>query len=388
MKFKGFAVKLAIAGVIIAALVVCLIMFYSDIIGIFFYIIRLLAPFIIAFILSLAADPLAEKLHSRFKLPRGLTAILVIILIVGIIGGALAGLIWKLISELKSIYTQIPEIYQSASQTLDNINASMSELYKALPSDIAAAFDSIGERLQTGLSNLIKDNYKPVVTGAGNFAKSLPSIFIGIIVFILSSYFMISSPTPIKDIVKKFIPKKMANGLSILSDQIKKYLGGYVKAQLIIMSIAFVLIFTGMTILKIPYSMLIALGIAFFDALPFFGSGAILIPWSVIAFITSDIRRGIGMLIIYLSVIFTRQMIEPKIVSSNIGVNPILTLMSMYIGYKVFSIGGMILGPIILMLTISLYKAGAFNGIIRGTKKLGAYISREAKELINNLTLK
>ena len=100
MKFKGFAVKLAIAGVIIAALVVCLIMFYSDIIGIFFYIIRLLAPFIIAFILSLAADPLAEKLHSRFKLPRGLTAILVIILIVGIIGGALAGVIWKLISEL------------------------------------------------------------------------------------------------------------------------------------------------------------------------------------------------------------------------------------------------------------------------------------------------
>ena len=184
MKFKGFAVKLAIAGVIIAALVVCLIMFYSDIIGIFFYIIRLLAPFIIAFILSLAADPLAEKLHSRFKLPRGMTAISLIILIVGIIGGALAGLIWKLISELKSIYTQIPEIYQSASQTLDNINASMSELYKALPSDIAAAFDSIGERLQTGLSNLIKDNYKPVVTGAGKFAKSLPSIFIGIIVFI------------------------------------------------------------------------------------------------------------------------------------------------------------------------------------------------------------
>ena len=61
MKFKGFAVKLAIAGVIIAALVVCLILFYSDIIGIFFYILRLLAPFIIAFILSLAADPLAEN---------------------------------------------------------------------------------------------------------------------------------------------------------------------------------------------------------------------------------------------------------------------------------------------------------------------------------------
>lgn len=388
MKFKGFAVKLAVGGLIVAALVICCILFYSDIIGAFFYVLRLLAPFIIAFILSLAADPLAEKLHSKFKLPRSLTAILVIILLVGIVGGALTGLIWKLISEVKSIYTQIPEIYQSASQTLDNINSSMSEMYKILPDDIAAAFDSIGERLQSGLSNLIKDNYKPVVMGAGNFAKSLPSVFIGIIVFILSSYFMISSPTPIKDTVKRFIPKKMANGITILSEQIKRYLGGYVKAQLIIMSIAFVILFIGMTILKIPYAMLIALGIAFFDALPFFGSGAILIPWAVIAFITSDIQRGIGMIIIYLSVIFTRQMIEPKIVSSNIGVNPLLTLMSMYIGYKVFSIGGMILGPIILMLIISLYKAGAFNGLINTSKKLAGLIRREINELVKSITLK
>jgi predicted PurR-regulated permease PerM len=120
----------------------------------------------------------------------------------------------------------------------------------------------------------------------------------------------------------------------------------------------------------------------------FFGSGAVLIPWAIISFITSDIRMGIGMLIIYLSVILTRQMIEPKIVSSNIGINPLMTLMAMYIGYKIFSIGGMILGPVILMLGVSFYKAGAFDGIIRFIKKIFTYIKAEIQSLINYISMK
>jgi len=388
MKFKGFAARLTAAAVLAVLVIVCCFIFYKEIIGAFFFVIRLLLPFIFAFVISLAADPLAEKLHKKFKLPRGLTAILVIILIVGIVGGFLTGIIWKIASELKSIYLQLPEIYQNAVDTLESINESLSRVYSALPDDIRTAFDSIGDKFQTGLSSMIKDNYKPVVTGAGNFAKSLPSIFIAIIVFILALYFMISGQIPVKESVRKILPQKMLNGLTVISEQIKRYLGGYVKAQLIIMSIAFIILFTGMTILRVPYALLIALGVAILDALPFFGSGAVLIPWAIISFITSDIRMGIGMLIIYLSVILTRQMIEPKIVSSNIGINPLMTLMAMYIGYKIFSIGGMILGPVILMLGVSFYKAGAFDGIIRFIKKIFTYIKAEIQSLINYISMK
>ena len=97
---------------------------------------------------------------------------------------------------------------------------------------------------------------------------------------------------------------------------------------------------------------------------------------------------GIGMLIIYLSVIFTRQMVEPKIVSSNIGINPLFTLMSMYVGYKIFSIGGMILGPVTLMLVVSFYKAGAFNSLIDIGKKVFVFIRTQIKELFNTITMK
>lgn len=388
MKFKGFTAKLLITAILILALVICCIVFHSKIIGTFFYILQLLAPFIFAFLISLAANPLAKKLQKKLKLPRSLTAVLVVILIVGIVGGILTGIIWKIISEFKSMYIHFPEIYQNITNTLNALSENMSKVYSVLPTDIRAVFDSLGERFQTGVSSLIKDNYKPVVTGAGNFAKSLPSIFIAIIVFILALYFMISNETSVKDIAKKIIPEKMLSGVHIVAEEIKHYLGGYVKAQLIIMCIASVILFTGLSILKVPYALLIALAVAIFDALPFFGSGAVLIPWSVISFIMSDIRMGVGLLIIYLSVILTRQMIEPKIVSQNIGINPLLTLMSMYIGYKVFSIGGMILGPVMLMLVVSFYKAGAFNGLIAAVKKLSVFIKIEIKSLFDYISMK
>lgn len=388
MKFKKFAVKMTVTAVIMLIAAVCAVIFLPNIIDGVFYLISLFAPFLLALIISFAANPLADKLQNKFKLPKGLTAVLVIILIVGIVGGALVGIIWKLVSEIKSLYIQVPDLYQNALVFFENLKNDLSDFYINLPGDIQNVFDNIGKDIKDNIAGFINKNYKPVMSGAGNFAKSLPSIFIGVIVFILSLYFMISDENTVHNFLNKLIPEKMLNGIKKVGVEIKKYLGGYVKAQLIIMSVAFVIIMVGLLILNVQYAMLIALGIAIFDALPFFGSGAILIPWAAIGFISGDIKIGIGMVIIYISLALTRQMIEPKIVSSKIGMNPLLTLMAMYVGYRVFSLGGMILGPILLMLIISFYKAGAFDGLIRMIKKLFIIIRNEIKELFQFITMR
>lgn len=388
MRFKNFAAKMTIAVIVLFLLTVCLFAFWHRIVDVFFYALGLFAPFIFAYIISLAVNPLAEWMQKKLKLPKQLTAIIVVILTVGIVGGALVGIVWKIISEVRSIYEHFPEIYENISLTIDNVMQGLSNFYKALPSDVQTVFDSFGERIRLGVAGFINDNYKPVVSGAGNIAKALPSVFVWVIVFILALFFMISNGQQVKANVSRLVSDKIKNTISSVMHEIKKYLGGYIKAQLIIMSISFVIVFIGLSILKVQYALLIAIGVAIFDALPFFGSGAVLIPWSIISFISVDIRMGIGMLIIYLSVIFTRQMVEPKIVSSNIGINPLFTLMSMYIGYKVFSIGGMILGPVILMLIVSFYKAGAFNGMISAGKKIIVFIKSELKDLFDFITMK
>ena len=375
MKFKGFAIKMAVVSVVIIALLVCLFVFFGDIVDGFLWIVKLFLPFLLAFLLSLALNPLADRLQKKLKLPKGLTAIIVIILTVGILGTAVFGLIWKIISEARSIYNQIPEIYESAVESFENLQNNMSYLYSSLPAEIQAVLDNIGDNMKNGFAKILEENYKPVMYGAGNIARKLPSIFIGIIVFILSLFFIMSDQENVKNVVRKCFKQSFLDKISEVGSQLKIYLGGYIKAQLVIMSIAFVVIFVGLTILKAEYAMLIALGIAALDALPLFGSGIVLIPWSIISLLSRDFKMGVGLLIIYLAIVLTRQMLESKIVSHNLGTNPLLTLMSMYVGYKIFSIGGMILGPIILVLVISFHKAGALEtpervarNIIKNTK--------------------
>ena len=151
------------------------------------------------------------------------------------------------------------------------------------------------------------------------------------------------------------------------------------------MGVVFVILFIGFSILDIKYALVAALGTALLDALPFFGSGAVLWPMSVLNFVSGDLKSGFGAIIIYVVIILTRQFIEPKIVSTNIGLNPLLTLISMYLGFRLLSIGGMILGPVTMLFIISLYKAHIFDSSIKLFKKLYEYTENHFKVIKTNI---
>lgn len=385
MKFKNGVIKLAIT-LLLAALAIVGIYFLID--DVFFAAVKLVGlflPFILAYFVSVLINPLVDKLEARFKMPRALSTIIVILLVVGILGGVCTAIIWKIVDEIRDVYRQLPQLAEDAKFTWEVVMLKLSNMADILPDSVQTVFENLGNSITETVSEFLKKSYSPAISGIGSFAKALPGVFVWIIVFVLSLYFMISDAKTMKRIVSKCFSKRFLVRVRKINKEIKSYLGGYVKAQLIIMSIAALLIFVGLTILDVEFALLIAIGIAFVDALPFFGSGAVLWPWSLISFINGDIKAGIGLIIIYLAVIFTRQMIEPKIVSGQIGIYPVFTLMSMYLGYKIFSVGGMILGPILLILFVSFYKAGAFDGIIKFFKGFFGKIKSEVVELINYL---
>ena len=378
MKFKKSLTQLIITFIILIGVVIGLYFLIDDIIRIGFEVIKLFLPFVAAYVVSLAVNPLVHKIEKKFKLPRNISAIIVILLTIGILGGIVFAVVWKIVEELQSLYSQIPAITQEAKDMWEYISSHFLRMYSSLPESVKNFGVELGDGVAKSASEILQRNSMPVVYGIGNIAKSLPKIFIWIIVFILSLFFMVSDSRRIKHCIGKCFKKRFWIKIKRVQRYIRKYLGGYVKAQLIIMSIASIIILIGLSVLDVNYALLIALGIAILDALPFFGSGAVLWPWTIISFINGDIKTGIGLIIIYLAVIFSRQMIEPKIVSESIGIHPVLTLMSMYLGFKLFSIGGMILGPMTLIILVSFYKAGAFDGVIGITKDFG-------KKLFNNI---
>ncbi|HHU73590.1 MAG TPA: AI-2E family transporter, partial [Clostridiales bacterium] len=139
-------------------------------------------------------------------------------------------------------------------------------------------------------------------------------------------------------------------------------------AQFKIMLVLTIVMFVGFEILRVDYSFLLALGIAFLDFLPVFGTGAILWPWAVVSMISGNYFMAVGLIVIYLICQILKQVLQPKMVGDSIGISPLATLIFMFIGYKFYGVLGMILGIPIGMVLINLYRIGMFDRIIRGFK--------------------
>lgn len=151
----------------------------------------------------------------------------------------------------------------------------------------------------------------------------------------------------------------MANIMEFLSQMIKdtgKGLKGYLKAQLMLMGITFIILTTGLMILKVPYFILIAIAISIVDVLPILGSGVIIVPWSIISFILGNGYLGKGLAVIYIILIITRQILEPKIMGKEIGVRPLYTFLATILGSLILGPIGLILGPLIAVLVTSIIR--------------------------------
>jgi sporulation integral membrane protein YtvI len=171
---------------------------------------------------------------------------------------------------------------------------------------------------------------------------------LGVLLSIISAFFFIKDNRQIYRSFVNLTPGWLSENVSLIKKSLLSALGGYYRAQILIGCIVGTMCMTGLAILRYPYALFLGFIIIVLDTLPMVGCGAVFWPWIVMSMITGDYARAVGLLVIYSIVFVTRQMIEPRILGKQIGVHPLLTLMSMYIGLKVFGVLGVIIGPIII----------------------------------------
>ncbi len=340
------------------------------------YLFALLSPFIIGYIIARLINPVATRLQKWLKIPRGISAVLVIILTVGVIGGLLGVLGYQLFEEIKRLYMNWENIIGSLRSNWREISRSWDEMYIVMPDFIRSVMDKAMDTLYKQSIDITGNI--PVVNAAQEVAKSLPSGIIWTIMFILSMFFMVSKNQSMTAFVRKYISTQTADKMDEIKSQCATYLGGYVKAQLILMVIAFFVILIILSLFDAPFALLVAALTAILDALPFFGSGIVLWPLAVIYFIDGKITLALVYVVTYFAVMLLRRFIEPKLVSDKMGFDsPIIMLVVMYVGYKFWGVIGLITGPLLLMLIISLYKVGLFTRIIAIIKQLFRFILKE-----------
>lgn len=336
--------------------------------------IRFLIPFVVGWLIAAIAYPLVNWLEKRLRIIRKLgSALIVILVLAGIILAFYFG-ISRLAAEIAALVQNFPEMYAQLETGLRQIGSTLEGIFERLPGGIQNSWTTMVENLDTYMGDLVSNASEPTMTAAGNFAKRVPYYLISFIVAVMSAYFFIVQREEVLGWMKRVSPQSVQKRMSFVINSLKYAVGGYFKAQLKIMAVVFMILLVGLGFLRIGYFVLVALLIAFLDFLPFFGTGTVMIPWAAYKFLMGDYKQTAALIVIYVITQAVRQLIQPKLVGDSVGLNPLVTLLLLYVGYRMGGIVWMILAVPIGMVLINMCTAGAFDYIFDDVKILVAGI--------------
>ncbi|HBA48006.1 MAG TPA: sporulation integral membrane protein YtvI [Lachnospiraceae bacterium] len=345
----------ALVNLAVAAFVLFAVVWLAPRVFVFF------APFVAGWVIALLAGPLVRFFEEKIKLKRKIGSAFVIIAVIALVVLVIYIACAQLFEQVKGLMGALPEMLEKTEEDFNSIALNLNQLLGKLPGGLHLNLDENVLELDSYIGELLEKVGSPTIVAAGNFAKQLPAIFIGMIMALLSSYFFVAERHHINEWFRKHMPASVLLRYRMVRNSLVKSVGGYLKAQLKIEIWMYFLLLAGLGILRVNYFGLIALGIAILDFLPFLGTGTVLIPWAVIRILTAEYRTAIGLLVIWGVGQLARQLIQPKIVGDSIGVPPLPTLFLLFIGYKVGGVVGMIVAVPVGLLVYTLYEDGAFE---------------------------
>ncbi len=322
----------------------------------------LFLPFILAFLLASLIEPLVRFCEQRCKVPRKIGSAFILLLAIALLSLLLVFLVNKGVNEVKQLMTHYSEITANFMEYYDYFITSM----RWLSPDVKEMLEGITTNITDSLWSLLQDLAQGAVNFTTSFISGIPSAVIAFLVFLLSSYFISSERTQIMQTLKKKLPKFFVHNARRMKHSLFFAVGAYIKAQAILMCITFVELRIWFAVLQQPYATLLAFVISFFDALPFLGTGGILIPWALISLLTHNYFKAVILIVAYGVALGIRQFLEPKLVSMQIGMPPILTIMSIYLGLKIFGFVGVIIGPALLIIIKDTIDSGLMHNIYAG----------------------
>ena len=311
------------------------------------YLLPVFLPFLLAALLALAAEPLVGVLVRRCRMPRSLAAglgiciALVLVILCVLMLGALV------LKELGSLAGVVPDLENTAQQGVGLLRSWMIGLSNGAPDGFRPILSHCVDGIFSGSSQFLDRISGWLLSFASGILKALPDSALGLGTWIIAS-FMVSAKLPrLRKRAAALIPTNWKQTYLPVLKQLRSSLGGWLLAQLKLTGITACVLGIGFLILQIPYGLLWAIVISLVDALPVLGTGMVLVPWSLICFLQGDTLRAVGLLGIYAVAMLLRSVLEPRLVGKQLGLDPLITLVALYAGYRLWGLGGMLLAPLL-----------------------------------------
>ncbi len=330
------------------------------------YLFKWLWPIIVAAIVGTVLQPVIRFLEKKLRFPHKLAAILTVLVLYIGVGYLLGAVVYKLLTELSVLASSIPGYVSKLNINLGNIEAYFKSMFANMPIiGSADLFDIVWSNLSSSIVSMLSGLSSSIITSLPSFltsvAQLVPSLLLAIIIMIVSSVYFATD----YEKIKSFFGYQMSAGtkekIRSARDHLFRTIVKYIRAYLLVMLITSVELYLGLSIIGQSYALILAIAISIIDVLPVLGTGTVLIPWGIISIVSGSTWRGIAIIVLYIIITVVRQILEPKIVGQYIGLYPLITLIAMYAGLRIFGILGMFLFPITIIILKELNQNGSVH---------------------------
>lgn len=314
-------------------------------------------PFIIGLLVAIILQKPVAYLTEKTKGGRGFWSCLLVLVVLCTLFAIVGLLGWALYQEAPGFAKWLTGLVPDIKHTFDNMSVWFSAITNMLPYGVGDALENapgnIIGTVVSGVTGLVTMVSKKVITDG-------PGLLISCVFSVVASCYITKDYNKITRFVLCQLSEKRAKLIvsikQLFVTNILKMLRGYI----IIMFITYIELFIALLILKVDYAAIVAALIAVLDIMPVVGTGTVLLPWCVISLLMGNVWLGLGVLATYITITVIRNIIEPKIIGQQVGLPPIVTLLAMYVGLKLYGVLGMMLLPVTIIIIVKLQE----NGIV------------------------
>lgn len=331
----------------------------------------LVYPFLFAWLVAYAMNPLVVFLRNKARMPRWAAVTVSLFVYLGGIAIILSAAITRMVREVIKLAMTFDghiERFKSLfidwtqSDLIQNIIIEINHFIRDNPDYQHTINSNIDKTTQT-VSSAVTTLVGQFFNGVLNLLTSLPNMGAVLMVIVLSAFFISKDWDRHYRILSNTVPDTIRKPLSDIWHNLRKALYGYLRAQFIIISITALTVIIGLFILRVESAFTIGLMIGLVDLLPYLGVGIVMIPWILYAYMSGNLALGVGLSILYAILLIGRQIVEPKVLASSVGLNPLPTLIGMFIGLKLFGVLGLIIGPVSLIFLDALNRANVIQDL-------------------------
>ena len=321
------------------------------------YVLPVTAPFIFGALLALAAEPAVSFATRKGHLPRGVAAPLAVggtlLLMTALLSllGAVA------VREIGSLVHALPDLQQTALDGVQTLQNYLTDMAEKAPEGVRPLLTDTVNRVfsdGTAVMDRVADRLPGVI---GTVLGAVPDRALGFGTGILAA-FMISARLPkLKAGIAARIPERWKQTYLPAIARLRRTLWGWLKAQLILALITWGIVTVGFFLMKIPFAPAWAILVALVDAVPLLGTGTVLGPCAVVCILQGKLSRALSYLGVYLVAVTVRTTLEPRLVGRHLGLDPLATLFSIYLGYRFWGFLGLVFAPILASAVLQLGNA-------------------------------